>query len=391
LNLAKSDATFTANIVNTAFAAGASDTINLALSDSDGTVRNFGTVNAANVENFVITTSDGKTGADGTNPDAISLGTSTGKSITVSGTGGLDLTSTSTALTNVDASGITLGGFTWTSGALAGNVIVKGSVSGTNTVNLAADVAGTVGYTGGTGFDTVTLGASSKAHTINLGSGTTNNTVVGGSANGIVTVTSTAGTTSSVGVDTGTDTVTLGNGANIVSLGNGANIFTAGSGANTYTGGAGVDTVTVGAGANILTLGAGADVVTFSAAPAGVNSYSTITDAHKGMSIAVANLGTETIGTKISLASTAVFQDYANDVIAQGGNASVNGHWGYFTFTQTVNGVASTDTYLVQSRHDGTATTNPAFIAGTDFIVKLTGVVDLSAATGGDSNIIVLG
>lgn len=384
LNLAKHDATFVANIVNTAFAAGASDTITLNLSDADGTVRNFGTVNAANVENFIVNTIDGKTGADGTNPDAISLG-AVGKSITVAGNGGLDLTATSTALTNVDASGITLGGFVWESGALNAAVAVKGSATGTNAINFEDITANAiVTYTGGSGADTVGLGtiASTKAHTINLGGGTTNNTVNNGAtANGANVVTSTA---------TGTDTVTLGSGANVVNLGNGINNFTAGNGNNTYTGGTGVDTVTVGSGQNTLTLGTGNDIVIFSAVPTGVNAYSTVLDAAKGDVLTVTNLGTETFGTKISLASTAVFQDYANAVVAQGGNASVNGHFGWFQFAQTVGGVTTTDTYLVQSRHDGSGV-NPAFVAGTDFIVKLTGVVDLSLVTGTGTNALTLG
>ncbi len=373
-------------VSNTAFAGGANDILNLILTDGSGAGVAFAStgVTAANVETINVTTTDTQATPSGTFNDSVTLSGNSAKSIVVTGNAGLTLTAASTAATNVDASGITgttTGGFTWTSGALAADAVVKGSVAGTNSINLAADVAGGVTYTGGTGIDDVTLGASSKAHTINLGGGTTANSVTGGSANGIVTVNSTS---------TGADSVTLGNGANIVNLGNGANAFTAGSGNNTYTGGTGVDAVSVGAGANTITLGTGLDTVTFTAVPTGVNSYSTITDAHKGVTLTVGDLGTETFGAKITLASTAVFQDYANAVIAQGGNSSANGHFGWFQFTQTVGGVTSTDTYLVESRHDGSGTT-PAFVAGQDFIVKLTGVIDLSLATGGTTNIITLG
>jgi S-layer protein len=370
-------------VSNSAFAGGASDTLNLVLTDNSGASVAFAStgITATNVENINITTVDAQATPSGTFKDSITLLGNSAKSIVVTGNAGLTLTATDTAATLVDASGITLGDFTWTSGALAANAVVKGTVAGVNTVDLTAAVAGTVTYTGGTAVDTVTLGTSTKAHTINLGGGTSTNSVAGGTAGGVVTVTSTS---------TGADTVTLGNGANVVNLGNGDNIFTAGSGNNTYTGGTGIDTVTVGAGQNALTLGTGNDIVTFSAVPTGVNTYSTILDAAKGDVLTVANLGTETFGTKISLASTAVFQDYANAVVAQGGNASVNGHFGWFQFTQTVGGVTSTDTYLVQSRHDGSGV-NPAFVAGTDFIVKLTGQIDLAQVTGTGTNALTLG
>jgi S-layer protein len=211
-----------------------------------------------------------------------------------------------------------------------------------------------------------------KANVINLGSGTTANTVTG-SASGNNTVTSTA---------TGIEAVTLGAGNNTVSLGNGANTFTATSGNNTYTGGTGVDTVTVGGGSNTLTLGTGADKVSITAASANVNTYSTITDASAGDTITFADLGTETFNTaKVSLATTAVFQDYANAVVQAGGNASVNGAFGWFQF--------SGDTYLVQSRHDGSGV-NASFTNGTDMVVKLTGLVDLSTATGAGTATLIL-
>ena len=138
----------------------------------------------------------------------------------------------------------------------------------------------------------------------------TNNTVTGG-ATGNNTVTSTA---------TGTDSVTLGSGNNTVSLGNGVNNFTATSGNNTYTGGTGVDTVTVGGGVNTINVGVdtAADMVVFSATIANGNSYSTISNFASGDSINLAALtNTASVdavagafGAKITLAGTAVFQDY---------------------------------------------------------------------------------
>lgn len=153
-------------------------------------------------------------------------------------------------------------------------------------------------------------------------------------------------------------------------------------GAVTYTGGTGADTLTVGSGAHSLTLGTGADAVTFTSAGAYVGSYATITDAAKGDTLSFVNKGTETFTTaKVSLQGGTSFPDYVNAVIQAGGNASVNGAFGWFQF--------SGDTYLVQSRHDGSGGSG-AFVDGTDMLIKLTGLVDLSTATGGTTNTLTL-
>jgi S-layer protein len=367
-------------VANSAFTAGTADSINLVLSKAG--LLAAGSVTASNVETIAITTLDSQ--ATPTNPfDTLTLVDTSLKSLTVAGNAGLNVGTIAgaTALTNVDASGITAGDFTYTSAAVTAASTIKGSATGTNTIDFSLTAGKIVTYTGGTGFDNVTANNGAANDIIHLGSGTTNNTVVGGGNTGNVSVDSTA---------TGTDMVTLGSGNNIVSLGNGANSFTATSGNNTYTGGTGVDMVTVGSGVNTITLGTGNDAVSFTANAANVNSYSTITDAHTGVTLTVTNAGTESFGTKITLASTAVFQDYANAVIQQGGNASVNGHFGWFQFTETVGGITTTNTYLVESLHDGSGV-NASFVNGTDFIVKLTGVVDLSLATGGTTNILTLG
>ncbi|MDP2001265.1 MAG: DUF4214 domain-containing protein [Rhodoferax sp.] len=348
-------------IGNSAFTAGTNDTVNLTLTDGSGGNVSFAStgITASGVENFAITTVDTQATPSGTVVDSVTLLGNSVKAIAVTGNAGLTLTSTSTALTSVDASGITLGGFAWTSGALAAASTVKGSATGTNTIDASAATGGAVTYTGGTGVDSFTA-TNGKGNTVTLGDGA--NTVVVSSGNNTITG----------GKDADTVTATTGN--NTVSLGNGANAFTATTGNNTYTGGTGVDTVTVGGGSNTLTLGTGADKVSITAASANVNTYSTITDAGAGDTITFVDLGTETFNTaKVSLANTAVFQDYANAVIQAGGNASVNGAFGWFQF--------SGDTYLVQSRHDGSGV-NASFTNGTDMVVKLTGLVDLSTATG---------
>ncbi|MBI3230132.1 MAG: DUF4214 domain-containing protein [Burkholderiales bacterium] len=226
-------------IGNSAFASGTNDTVNLSLTDGSGAGVAFAAtgITASGVENFVITTADTQATPTGTFNDTVTLLGNSAKSITVSGNAGLTLTATSTALTNVDASGVAgtdiTPGFSWTSGALAAAAVVKGSATGTNTIDASAATGGAVTYTGGTGNDSFTA-TNGKGNIITLGDGTNSATVSSGN--------------NTITGGTGGDTVVATTGNNTVSLGNGANFFTASSGNNTYTGGTGVDTVTVGGG-----------------------------------------------------------------------------------------------------------------------------------------------
>ena len=347
-------------------ATGTADVLNLSLTKAG--LLTAGSVTAANVETVIITTADTQTTP--TNPtDTLTLVATGAATVSISGNAGLNLTGTANvALTSLDASGITKGDFTFTSGALAAAAAIKGSATGTNTVTFSAAVNGAVTYTGGTGNDVVTA-SNGKNNIISLGDGT--NSVTGAAGNNTITG------------GAGADTVTLTTGNNVVNLGNGANAFTATTGNNTYVGGTGVDTISVGGGLNTITTGTGADVVTITAAGANVNVYSTITDAHAGLSIAFTNLGTETfVSAQATLAPTAMFQDYANAVVAGATQAdhSLDGAFGWFQF--------SGNTYLVQVRHDTTGGINQTFVNGTDQIVALTGLIDLSTLTGGTTNIL---
>ena len=142
--------------------------------------------------------------------------------------------------------------------------------------------------------------------------------------------------------------------------------------ADTLIGGAGNDQITANAGLDTLTGNGGNDTFVVQVAGASLNVYSTITDVNAGDILNLKDKGVETFtSAKVTLAPTAVFQDYANAVVNAAGDASSNGAIGWFQF----NG----DTYVVESMHDATATAN--FTNGTDLIVKLTGLVDLSTAT----------
>ncbi|MFZ6711851.1 beta strand repeat-containing protein [Undibacterium sp. TC9W] len=179
-------------ISNAAFAGGVNDVVNLTLTDGSGSGVAFANtgVTASGVETVNIRVNDTQNSPSGAFNDSLTwLGNSV-KTFNVSGNAGLTLSSSSTALTNVDASGITNGAFTWTSGALTSAATVKGSASGTNTVNMNSARAG-VNYTGGSGNDNVTI-IGTVSSTASLGNG--NNSLTLGGATILGTYTAGTGT-----------------------------------------------------------------------------------------------------------------------------------------------------------------------------------------------------
>lgn len=188
------------------FAAGINDTLNLKLTDGSAAGVQFAAtgITAANIENIVITVSDTQASPGGAFSDSVTLLGDTSKAITVSGNAGLNLTATSSGLTSVDASGITLGGFSWNSGALTSAAItVKGSTSGTNVIDLSAASTAVVTYTGGSGSNTVTTGNGNDIVTIGNISGATHLNFGSGSdtlvLNGIATTTAAFAQTTGLG------------------------------------------------------------------------------------------------------------------------------------------------------------------------------------------------
>ena len=160
----------TAYTIGTGGLGGTSDAISLQLTSGSGAGVAFATtgITATGIEIVNITTADTQSTPTGGFLDTVKWLDNNVKTITVSGNAGLNLTAASTALTTVDASGVTLGGFTWTAGALAGAATVKGSATGTNNLNL--DLAlGAVTYTGGSGVDQ--LAVNDQANVLNVGSG----------------------------------------------------------------------------------------------------------------------------------------------------------------------------------------------------------------------------
>ncbi|OIQ68976.1 hypothetical protein GALL_494260 [mine drainage metagenome] len=204
---------------------GSNDTLNFGLSQGTAALVDFGTITTPNVENLAIKMTDSQATPVGYLNTAtiadVSLHT-----LTVTGNSGLNVGTLTgaTALTNIDASGVT--------GA--------GGLS----VTLAADqYATTIVGTAGTGSDTINAAAALAA----------------------VTITDNA---------TGTNTITGASGAYV-------NTITAGNGTNTIVGGAAADVITVGTGISTITGGGGADTINLTAATHGVDTI-TYTGANQG-------------------------------------------------------------------------------------------------------------
>lgn len=145
-----------------------------------------------------------------------------------------------------------------------------------------------------------------------------------------------------------------------------------GTTADVLLGGAGNDKLTANKGLTTMTGGAGNDVFIIEAASLNVNSYATITDFAAGDLLEMADAASFT-SAKVTLGATAVFQDFANAAI----NALATNGAGWFQF--------GGDTYVVADMPAGVSPApadNPsAFVNGQDYIVKLTGLIDLSQAS----------
>lgn len=170
-NLALTGPGTSLTLSNAVYAVGLNDTINLSLSDASTSSVAFASagIAASGVERVNITNTDNQTVPNGQFNNTLTwLGNSL-KTINVSGNAGLTLSAASTSLTTVDASGLTLGGFTWVAGGLVDRATIKGSATGTNVVNMIAATAG-VDYTGGAGNDNIAINATVSS-TADLGNG----------------------------------------------------------------------------------------------------------------------------------------------------------------------------------------------------------------------------
>ena len=301
---------------------GLSDVLNLKFSAADGFANTTaGVITAAGVETLNITTLDTDTTAPTTVFDAEVAATSV-KSVVVAGNVGIDLTGlTAVTLTSFDASGVTA------TGAAGAVTLTTGALTAVATL------------TGGAGNDLINAAAATKAVTL----------------------------TGGAGIDTLTGSATV---ASILNGGEGNDILNGGAAADTINGGAGNDVISGGLGLDVLTGGAGNDTFNIVANTNG-NIYASITDATAGDVLNFVNNGIETFNkTAVTLGSTAVFQDFLNQA-AGGDGITVGGAISWFQF----NG----NTYVVEDNSAGAS-----FVNGTDSVVQLTGLVNLTNAVVGD-------
>lgn len=149
--------------------------------------------------------------------------------------------------------------------------------------------------------------------------------------------------------------------------GQGADNLTASGSGDTLNGGAGADTLT---GANLTTLTGGAGNDTFVVnVPSNVNQYSTITDLSSGDIIQL-TAGETFVSSAITLANTAVFQDYANAAVNQLATDDEDAAWFQF----------GGNTYVVINDNQADVV-DADFENGADAIIQIVGLVDLSTAS----------
>jgi S-layer protein len=222
---------------------------------------------------------------------------------------------------------------------------------------------------------TATGASDATTHTVNLTAAALKSITVGGSASVKLGEAITASTVDASAL-TGKFVYTADDASATVTGGAAADSITIAANNVTVSAGAGNDTITVnkGVGLATITTGAGSDVIDIKGPAANLNSYVTITDFSAGDVLSFNGIpvnGNEAFTrTKVTLAATASFQDYADAVIAAGGNAGADAKLGWFQF--------GGDTYIIVSQHDGAAT--PTFQNNVDIAVRLTGVIDLASA-----------
>lgn len=319
---------------------GTGDALRLAFTGADG-YSSGSMVSVSGVETLRITTYD--TAFTSANSARIVLPVSAlhAKTVTLTGTLGVDLSGglTQSGLTSLDASGLSgsgaMDGLRFSAGQLSASAVIKGAAAAANLIDFSA-ASKAVAYMGGSGADTLNFTtANSQDNTVVLGDGV--NVFNGATAHGNNTITS--------GKDA--DTIRLGSGQNAV------------------TTGAGDDTVVTGAGLNKISLGAGKDLLQIGAVNQSASLFSIVTDIGAGDRIDTGLAMTNATG-KLGAAIPATHGSYPGFLNAAAGKGTGAVSWFHF----------GGDTFIVQDR--GPAGT---FIEGTDLIVKLAGVVDLSNST----------
>ena len=316
-------------------------------------------------------------------------------SITDAGAGGEDINLANLGFSHVTTAGS--GGLLTLSGLASGGTVVQtvapttgvtigvtdASKNGADVANLVLQNDATTNFATTTVDDVETINITATDvfvdgnsdgvddtdgdHTLTLAAdAATSITVSGNSLNLTVTGATALATVNASGTDE-TFTYTADDGTTTVTGGSGNDVLTAAGASDVLIGGAGNDMLT-GADLTTLTGGAGADTFVLNT-PTNVNAYSTITDLTTGDIIDLGATATTAFGSAaINLAATAVFQDYANAAANSFGADDDDAAWFQF----------GGNTYIVKS---GNNTPGNDFVNGSDSIIQITGLVDLSTAS----------
>ncbi len=284
---------------------GTADVANITLTNAAATT--FGTIDLSGFETVNLTATESGTLTTGViDTQTVAITDADATSITAAGNAGLALTFTGTKLTSLDASAMSRGGISLTTGALASAATLTGG-AGADSIN-ASSATKAVTLSGNAGNDT--LVGSAKADVINGGAGTDvitgglgADTIDGGDGNDtyasntaqVSAAVEGTGTGTSVGVIVNLSDSTLTNGAILAATGNYASaglsgvasnsaaylfgnesslnstvadslsniesVSLAGNGANYVVGSTGNNTITGGSGADTISAGAGNDAV----------------------------------------------------------------------------------------------------------------------------------
>jgi len=314
-------------VLSLANATGTTDVLNMVLSKATATA--LVSLTAAAIETVNVTSTETATTLLGTVTHGVELlAFADATALNISGNAGVTVTTlTGTKFTSIDASGVTAGLVSFTTGALGSAASIKGGAAGNTIVATAATKA--VTYTGQDKVDTITI----------------NNAL-----------------------------------NNVVNTAGGNDIIVTGTGSDTINAGAGDDTITSGAGLDVLFGGLGNDTFNLTLNASGI--YSSIRDLNAGDIISVTNLGTEvsinggtTMGAARSLGAAASFTDYLNAAAVTSVTPATNAVWSWFQF--------GGNTYVVSDQSN-----NTTFTAATDFVVEITGLVNLTNSTGVGTNAI---
>jgi S-layer protein len=261
------------------------------------------------------------------------------------------------------------------------NVVTKVSTAALNHGTVTAANVETVNLTATDTSPTTATGAASiQTSTLTLTAAAATTVTVNGNAALTLTLTGSDKVTSINGsAMTAALSVTSVNttSATTITGGSGNDVLTSAatsSQADVLIGGVGNDTLTASKGLTTMTGGAGNDTFVIPVASVNSSSFATVTDFAAGDRLKITAADSFT-SARVALADTAVFQDYANAAIAA---ITANNGLAWFQF--------SGNTYVVKETNAGGGTNENTFVNNEDFIVKLTGLFDLSAAVFSNSD-----